>query len=126
MPGLEALGHEVRTSELHRGSLAADTAAVQADVDALGDAVVCGHSYGGAVITGLRPDGIRRLVYLAALMPDVGQSGADLNQLGPPSSLQEALVMGDDGTCTVDVARAADVFYADCELGDQAAAVARL
>jgi pimeloyl-ACP methyl ester carboxylesterase len=44
----------VLTPELHRGSLAGDTAAVQAAVDELGgSAVVCGWSYGGAVITGL-------------------------------------------------------------------------
>jgi len=59
---LSLLTHELRESrirvispQLHRGSLAADTAAIQDAVDASAVApVVVGHSYGGSVITGLR------------------------------------------------------------------------
>lgn len=126
-PALEAEGHGVRVSELHRGSLEGDVAAVQADVEALGGEVVaCGHSYGGIVITGLRPDGLRHLVYLAALIPDADESAFDLGQLGPAAPLNEAIVFGPDGTCTVDPDRAADVFYGDCTEQDQRTAVGRL
>ncbi|MEU4359261.1 alpha/beta fold hydrolase, partial [Streptomyces virginiae] len=45
-------GTKVVVPELHRGSLAADTAAVQAVIDALPEPpLVLGHSYGGSVIT---------------------------------------------------------------------------
>lgn len=55
--------------------MTADTAAVQAAVDRLAERpLVLGHSYGGSVITGLR--GVGRLVYLAAFVPDAGESAA--------------------------------------------------
>ncbi|WP_408996596.1 alpha/beta fold hydrolase [Streptomyces europaeiscabiei] len=66
--GLRAVGVDVVAPELHRGSLIADTAAVQAAVDVLPEPpLVLGHSYGGSVLTGLR--GVGRLVYLAAFVP---------------------------------------------------------
>ncbi|CAM5624863.1 Alpha/beta hydrolase OS=Streptomyces cyaneofuscatus OX=66883 GN=G3I52_00215 PE=4 SV=1 [Streptomyces cyaneofuscatus] len=74
------MAHRLRSSgvaavvpELHRGSLAADTEAVQAAVEALPEPpLLLGHSYGGSVITGVR--GARHLVYLAAFVLDAGES----------------------------------------------------
>ena len=61
---LQTAGTEVVVPELHRGSLSADTVAVQAAIDALQEPpVVLGHSYGGSVITGVH--GAGHLVYLA-------------------------------------------------------------
>jgi pimeloyl-ACP methyl ester carboxylesterase len=43
----------------------------------LGDVVLCGHSYGGMVVTGVAdriPKGIRALVYADAFIPENGQS----------------------------------------------------
>ncbi|MFD3640163.1 alpha/beta fold hydrolase [Streptomyces griseus] len=72
---LRAAGVEVVAPELHRGSLSADTAAVQAAVDLAAEPpLVLGHSYGGSVITGVR--GAGRLVYLAAFVPDTGETSA--------------------------------------------------
>ncbi|MFF8962648.1 alpha/beta fold hydrolase [Streptomyces globisporus] len=52
---LRSSGVEAIVPELHRGSLAADTEAVQAAVDALHEPpLLLGHSYGGPVITGAR------------------------------------------------------------------------
>jgi pimeloyl-ACP methyl ester carboxylesterase len=69
--GLRELGHRVEAPDLHRGSLEADTAAVQAVIDDLdGVAVACGWSYGGMVITGLDLRVGSHLVYLCSLMPD--------------------------------------------------------
>ena len=52
---LEGLGATVHTPLLHRGSLEADTSAVQQAVDACkGKPIVVGHSYGGAVAAGIR------------------------------------------------------------------------
>jgi hypothetical protein len=74
---LRTAGAEVVVPELHRGSLTADTAAVQAVVDLLPEPpIMLGHSYGGSVITGVR--GAGHLVYLAAFVPDVGESAAGL------------------------------------------------
>ncbi|MFD3973449.1 alpha/beta hydrolase [Streptomyces cyaneofuscatus] len=111
--GLRAEGVEVVVPELHRGSLAADTAAVQAAVDALeGPPLLLGHSYGGSVITGVR--GARHLVYLAAFVPDVGESAAALGGASP--QLRDAVVPGEgaDGATRLDPGRAADLLYGDC------------
>ncbi|WP_411084727.1 alpha/beta fold hydrolase [Streptomyces sp. cmx-18-6] len=108
---LRAEGIEVAVPELHRGSLAADTAAVQAAVDALEEpAVLLGHSYGGSVITGVR--GALHLVYLAAFVPDAGESAAALG--GASSRLREAIVPGPDGTTSLHPGRAVDALYGDC------------
>jgi pimeloyl-ACP methyl ester carboxylesterase len=54
-----------------------DEAAVRAALDAVeGDIVLCGHSYGGMVVTGAAVDRprVRTLLYLCAFMPSEGQS----------------------------------------------------
>ncbi|WP_030762801.1 MULTISPECIES: alpha/beta fold hydrolase [unclassified Streptomyces] len=108
---LRAAGTEVVVPELHRGSLLADTAAVQDAVDALREPpVVLGHSYGGSVITGVR--GARHLVYLAAFVPDAGESAAGLG--GASAQLREAIRPGPDGTTSLCPDRAAAVLYGDC------------
>ncbi|MGW5488573.1 alpha/beta fold hydrolase [Streptosporangium sandarakinum] len=102
---------EVVVPELHRGSLSADTAAVQAAVDSLQEPpIVLGHSYGGSVITGVR--GAGHLVYLAAFVPDAGESAAGLGGASP--RLQDAIVPGPDGSTSLHPDRAADVLYGDC------------
>ena len=76
---LRDAGHRVEVVELHRGSLAGDTAAAQEAVDLVGEpVVVCGWSYGGMVITGLITPPGSHLVYLCALMPDDGESAWSL------------------------------------------------
>ncbi|MFE6701878.1 alpha/beta hydrolase [Streptomyces sp. NPDC057718] len=114
--GLRAASIDVVVPGLHRGSLAADTEAVQDAVDALAEAygtppLVLGHSYGGSVITGLR--GAGHLVYLAAFVPDAGESAAGLG--GATAELRAAVVPGGpDGATSLHPGRAADVLYADC------------
>ncbi|MEV5784649.1 alpha/beta hydrolase [Streptomyces sp. NPDC052287] len=109
--GLRAAGVDVVTPELHRGSLAADTAAVQTAVDVLAEPpLVLGHSYGGSVITGLR--GVGRLVYLAAFVPDVHESAANLG--GASVELKTAIEPRTDGSTRLDPSRAAHVLYRDC------------
>ena len=64
------------TASLATG-LRADEAAVRAVVEAIGgDVVLCGHSYGGMVVTGAAYDvgSVRRLVYICGFMPVEGQS----------------------------------------------------
>ncbi|MEU1519419.1 alpha/beta hydrolase [Streptomyces sp. NPDC005811] len=108
--GLHAAGAHVVMPELHRGSLRADTAAVQAAVDALDEPpVVLGHSYGGSVITGLR--GAAHLVYLAAFVLDAGESAARVG--GATRRLRDAIVSAPDDSTFIRRDAAADVFYAD-------------
>jgi pimeloyl-ACP methyl ester carboxylesterase len=56
----------------------------------LRDVVLCGHSYGGAVITGVAdalPERIAALIYVDAIIPEAGKSVLDINQ-------SEAVVTG--------------------------------
>jgi pimeloyl-ACP methyl ester carboxylesterase len=91
---LRAAGHEVYTPTLtglgERAHLMNRTIDLDTHVndvigvirwEELGDAVLCGHSYGGMVITGVAdkvPEKIRSLVYLDAFVPADGQSAMDL------------------------------------------------
>ena len=59
----------------------------------LSDVVLCGHSYGGMVITGVAdeaPEQIRSLVYLDALVPAEGKSALDALPAELASGLQES------------------------------------
>lgn len=108
---LRAAGVEVVVPALHRGSLAADTAAVQAAVDQVADPpVVLGHSYGGSVITGL--SGAAHLVYVAAFVPDHGESAASLG--GADAPVGAAVRRRPDGWSEIDPDRAVEALYADC------------
>jgi hypothetical protein len=108
---LRSAGTEVVVPELHKGSLSADTAAVQAVIDSLPEpSIVLGHSYGGSVITGLH--GAGHLVYLAAFVPAVGESAATLG--GTSSQLQDAINPEPDGSTSLYPDRAAGTLYGDC------------
>lgn len=64
----------------------------------LTDVILCGHSYGGVVITGVAGqvgERIRTLFYLDALVPESGQSSFDL--VGPERSIELIDAAGDDG-----------------------------
>ena len=92
VPLLEARGLVPRTLDLPSvgaaaddpGGLSGDAAAVGRLIDeTCGAAVLCGHSYGGMVITGVAdrmPERVRALVYLDAFVPEHGDS---LNSLLP-------------------------------------------
>ncbi len=113
---LRESGVPAAVAELHRGSLAADTAAA---VDALaeltsnGPAVACGHSYGGSVITGLPTDQVSHLVYLCATMPDEGETTLGLMAGAPRTPLFDAITWVDheDGTAVLDPALAGEILH---------------
>ena len=68
-----------------------------AEVD--GPIVLCGHSYGGMIITEAGADGrVSKLLYVTSVMPDAGQSQADLIGSEPAPWLQPS----EDGTIGVD------------------------
>ncbi len=119
---LEARGLTVTVPSLHRGSLADDTRAVQEAVDAChGRPIVVGHSYGGAVVTGL--EGVDVLVYMAAFVPDVGESCASLG--GPHAPVNAAVRPVADGFTHIPDELADELFYGDCT-PDAAEAARRL
>jgi pimeloyl-ACP methyl ester carboxylesterase len=108
-----------------------DVAATRAAIDgASGPVVLCGHSYGGAVVTGAGGrSNVQRLVYLAAFACDEGESPANT---APDASvatadLEALLVLSDDGTVvSVRDEAAAAAFYHDCTPEDVVATVERL
>lgn len=75
-------------------SLSGDAAYVRdviASID--GPVVLVGHSYGGLVITeaAAQNDSVVALVYVAAFVPETGQSAFELSTSAPGSTLGEAL-----------------------------------
>ena len=99
--------------ELPLTSFDDDVAAARAAVSEAGPgAVVCGHSYGGLVISAAaRGLPVGHLVYLAAFMVDEDEPWGSLWRT-TPTSLQAALVVDESGT-TVDPARVHESFYGD-------------
>ena len=124
--GLEAQGISVRAVDLPGhgtcarpvGNLDEDAAVVQEAVLACeGPVIVCGHSFGGAVVTqGVPKDPrVAHLVFLAAIVPDVAQSVAEAMGADAVRAF-----FGDAGAPAptghrVDPARAHEIFYHDCD-----------
>jgi pimeloyl-ACP methyl ester carboxylesterase len=77
-------------------SLKGDAAYVAGVVSSIvGDVVLVGHSYGGAVITNAATgkSNVKALVFVAAFAPDAGESAFALSGRFPGSTLGEALAM---------------------------------
>lgn len=109
---LEARGATVHVPRLHRGSLAADTGAVQRTVDACRDRpVLVGHSYGGAVIAGV--EGAASAVFMAAFAPRAGESCAQLG--GSDAPVNPFVRPHPAGGTYIPAEAAVDLFYADCD-----------
>jgi len=93
-----------------------------------GPVIVCGHSLGGATITEVADpaEQIRHLVYLAALIPDVGESAVDCAPELLTGEVGGASHLDDDGMIAIDPEIARSVFYHDCDLNIADWAVAHL
>jgi pimeloyl-ACP methyl ester carboxylesterase len=130
---LREQGCKVRTVELPSvgaapGSnvdLSADAAAVRTVIAAQdGPVVLCGHSYGGMVITHAAASNaqVERLVYLCAFVPQRGESLLDLGggQLAPwIHKVAGGLTMPDPSL-------GAALFYGDCDSATQSWALSSL
>lgn len=82
-----------------RGGLVADAAALRRELDAVDEAIVVGHSYGGTVIAeaGAHP-AIRHLLYISSYLPDIG-----LAQGAIMSGETDPVAIGDNGDGTLSV-----------------------
>lgn len=136
-PLLQQAGHQVVTMDLPLEDSAGtfDTYAdvVTAALDGHGDDVVLvGHSYAGntiPLVAARRP--LRHLVYLCAMIPDVGRSLAE--QLTDETQMlntafERGLSAPDEQLCQewTDLDLAYEVFYGDCEEPVAQAALGRL
>ncbi len=106
------------------GDLSDDVEACRrAIADAAGPVILCGHSYGGMVITEAGADDrVTQLLYVTSVMADAGESQADLIGSEPAPWLQPA----DDGTVGVDPDMIRQFFLQDCDETTTEQAVARL
>jgi pimeloyl-ACP methyl ester carboxylesterase len=106
------------------GDLYDDVAACREAIRSLdGPVVLCGHSYGGMVITEAGADErATGLIYVTSVMPDAGQSQAELIGAEPAPWLRP----GDDGTIGVDPDMVRQFFLQDCDDSTSDHAVSRL
>jgi pimeloyl-ACP methyl ester carboxylesterase len=106
------------------GDLYTDVDACQRAIAAAdGPVVLCGHSYGGMIITEAGADDrVTQLLYVTSVMPDAGQSQAELVGSEPAPWLQP----GDDGTVGVDPDMIREFFLQDCDQTTTEQAVDRL
>jgi pimeloyl-ACP methyl ester carboxylesterase len=114
---LEAANVPTVAVDLPLTSLADDVAVTRAALDEVaGPVVLCGHSYGGVVVTeaGVHPR-VRHLVYVCAFAIAEGRSAAAaVDDEVPGTGLEEALRFDDDGRVSMDREGARRAFYLDC------------
>jgi pimeloyl-ACP methyl ester carboxylesterase len=106
------------------GDLYADIEATrQAIADAEAPVALCGHSYGGMVITEAGADQhVAQLLYVTSMMPQAGQSLAELVGSQPTPWMDP----GDDGTVGVHATIVRELFLQDCDGATVQEALARL
>lgn len=102
---LQDKGYAVVSVQIPLTSLSEDVAAVRralARVD--GPVVLAGHSYGGAVITaaGAGDNKVKGLVYIAAIVPDEGETVGAIFQREPPHPKAPKLQPDENGLLWVD------------------------
>ena len=141
VPRLQALGHNVLAIDLpgngiDRTPLAEVTHEGCAErvgqaLDSLSEpAILVGHSMGGLVIgraAELRPERVRKLVYLTAHVPLPGQTGRESREMfvGPATN-PSAIPMENGLASVVNRAIGREIFYGDCSDDDVALALLAL
>ena len=85
---LAAEGFPVTAPSLPLTSFQEDVAALEQALERVdGPVVLVGHAYGGAVVTAVRSDKVKALVYVAAGAPDEGETVLDAFYRGQPPEL---------------------------------------
>lgn len=120
-------GVGVTALDLPLTSFEDDVAAVREAVAAAGeDVVLVGHSYGGSVVSGAG-HAASRLVFVAAMMPDQGETtGARTGEHPPTRGLAAVRPVNGGADAVIAPELAADAFYNTCAPEVAAAHVARL
>lgn len=123
---LDAENHAVLAPQIPLRGVATDAAYLGAIIDELeGPVVLVGHSYSGAVVTVAgASDKVAGLVFVAGLVPDKGESVADLQGRFPSLAMGPLLQpreLPDGGVeVSIDPGRFHDVFCADVPEADAA------
>jgi pimeloyl-ACP methyl ester carboxylesterase len=110
-------GHAVGIVQNPTISLADDVAATRRVIQAqAGPVLLVGHSYGGVVITEAGNDpNVVGLVYIAAFVPDRGESVSSLIQNPPPGAPVPPILPAQDGYLFLDREKFAASFAADVD-----------
>jgi pimeloyl-ACP methyl ester carboxylesterase len=100
--GVEVLVADLPTCSRPGATLSDDAAHVR-ELTGNRPAILVGHSYGGAVISeaGTQIPGARHMVFVAAAMPDIGESMFDWTSKRP--GLEIPMEFANDGTCTLNI-----------------------
>jgi pimeloyl-ACP methyl ester carboxylesterase len=126
---LDAVGVESRAVELPLVTLSGDAEVVRTAVregKESGKAVVLvGHSYGGLVISAAGHEAVE-LVYVAAVLPDAGESGMAASAIAGTPELARAMEFSADGTSVTLNEHAAAAFYGRCSEDVARSAIGRL
>jgi pimeloyl-ACP methyl ester carboxylesterase len=112
-------GYRVSVVQHPTISLDGDVAATKRVLAAQdGPAILVGHSYGGVVVTEAGSDPkVAGLVYIAAFVPDRGESVASLVKDPPPGASAAPILPPQDGFLLLDTTKFAAAFAADLPPG---------
>jgi len=110
-------GYDVAVVQNPTTSLADDVAATKrAIANAKGPVILVGHSYGGAIISEAGNDPkVVGLVYVAAFVPDAGESVASLTKDPVPGAPPAPILPPQDGFLYIDKAKFREGFCADVD-----------
>jgi pimeloyl-ACP methyl ester carboxylesterase len=110
-------GYDVSIVQNPTASLADDVAATRAVIDAQTKPVILvGHSYGGAVVTEAGNDeNVVGLVYIAAFVPDTGESVATLIANPAPGAPVPPILPPENGFLKLDKSKFAESFAGDVD-----------
>ena len=119
---LTADGFNVRVVQNPTVSVEDDVAVTKrAIADCDGPVVLVGHSYGGVVVTEAGTDeNVAALVYVAAFVPDTGESVGTLIADPPPGAPVPPILPPQDGFLFLDRDKFAESFAADVPAGQAA------
>ncbi len=108
-------GYEVRVVQHPTRSLTDDVTETKRVIATLdGPVVLVGHSYGGVVITEAGTDPkVAALVYVAALVPDAGESAGSLTKDPVPGAPVPPILPPQDGFLRLDRTKFHEAFAAD-------------
>ena len=114
-------GNRVVTAPLPMTTFADDVAALERTMERVGGPVIAvGHAYAGAVIGATRHPAVQGLVYVAALVPDEGETVADVFYRAEPHPMAPPLAPDDHGTIWLPERAFAQAFAPDATVDEQA------